>query len=131
LEIVEVASLLHDIQDWKYSGSETAGAATIQVWKCYSFAQSVAACLTCISVLVSPDGQAFLQEHSYPQDKQKAVLAVIQGIGFKVSICLYANLLHTAFEANALPPHQRDQATTSSCRSLEGAASARVAERIT
>ena len=31
LEIVELASLLHDIQDWKYSGSETVGAATAQV----------------------------------------------------------------------------------------------------
>ena len=31
LEIVEVAALLHDIQDWKYSGSETASADTVQV----------------------------------------------------------------------------------------------------
>ena len=31
LEVVELASLLHDVQDWKYSGSVTAGAATIQV----------------------------------------------------------------------------------------------------
>ena len=31
LEIVEVASLLHDIQDWKYSGSEAAAATTVQV----------------------------------------------------------------------------------------------------
>ena len=31
LEIVELASLLHDIQDWKYSGSETAGPVIIQV----------------------------------------------------------------------------------------------------
>lgn len=30
-EVVEVASLLHDIQDWKYSGSETAGATAAQV----------------------------------------------------------------------------------------------------
>lgn len=31
LEVVEVASLLHDIQDWKYSGSEVAGANAVQV----------------------------------------------------------------------------------------------------
>jgi hypothetical protein len=28
--------------------------------------------------------QEYLQQHSYPQDKQKAVLDIIQGIGFKV-----------------------------------------------
>ena len=32
MEIVEVASLLHDIQDWKYSGSEAAAATTVQVF---------------------------------------------------------------------------------------------------
>ena len=31
LEVVEIASLLHDIQDWKYSGSEVAGANAVQV----------------------------------------------------------------------------------------------------
>ena len=31
LELVEIASLLHDIQDWKYSGSETAAATTVKV----------------------------------------------------------------------------------------------------
>lgn len=31
MEVVELASLLHDVQDWKYSGSVTAGAAAIQV----------------------------------------------------------------------------------------------------
>lgn len=59
LELVEIASLLHDIQDWKYSGSETAAATTVQ---------------------------EYLQQHSYPQDKQKAVLDIIQGIGFKDEI---------------------------------------------
>ncbi|KAL3159870.1 hypothetical protein ABBQ38_010270 [Trebouxia sp. C0009 RCD-2024] len=56
LEVVELAGLLHDIQDWKYSGSETAGAVTIQ---------------------------AFLQQCSCPPDKQEAVLNVIKGVGFK------------------------------------------------
>ncbi|KAA6425400.1 MAG: hypothetical protein FRX49_04893 [Trebouxia sp. A1-2] len=56
LELVEIASLLHDIQDWKYSGRETAAATTVE---------------------------EYLQQHSYPQDKQKAVLDIIQGIGFK------------------------------------------------
>ncbi|KAL0037341.1 hypothetical protein WJX79_002961 [Trebouxia sp. C0005] len=59
LELVEIASLLHDIQDWKYSGSETAAATTVE---------------------------EYLQQHSYPQDKQKAVLDIIQGIGFKDEI---------------------------------------------
>ena len=31
LELVEIASLLHDIEDWKYSGSETAAATTVKV----------------------------------------------------------------------------------------------------
>ena len=31
LELVEIASLLHDIQDWKYSGSETAAETTVKV----------------------------------------------------------------------------------------------------
>ncbi|KAL0020408.1 hypothetical protein WJX77_000208 [Trebouxia sp. C0004] len=59
LELVEIGSLLHDIQDWKYSGSETAAATTVQ---------------------------EYLQLQSYPQDKQKAVLDIIQGIGFKDEI---------------------------------------------
>lgn len=61
MEIVEMASLLHDIQDWKYSGSETAATSTVK---------------------------EYLQQHQYPQDKQKAVLGVIQGVGFKDEIGL-------------------------------------------
>ncbi len=34
--------------------------------------------------------QEYLQQHSYPQDKQKAVLDIIQGIGFKVQSCFPA-----------------------------------------
>jgi hypothetical protein len=44
LELVEIASLLHDIQDWKYSGSETAAATTVQV--CVSMLQML--CLQCM-----------------------------------------------------------------------------------
>jgi len=44
LELVEIASLLHDIQDWKYSGSETAAATTVQV--CVSMLQML--CLQCV-----------------------------------------------------------------------------------
>ena len=32
IEVVEIAALLHDISDWKYSGSETAGAARASEW---------------------------------------------------------------------------------------------------
>ena len=32
MEIVELAALLHDIADWKYSGSETAGVERAREW---------------------------------------------------------------------------------------------------
>lgn len=41
VEVVEIASLLHDIQDWKYSGSETAGANAAQVIPIITCASSV------------------------------------------------------------------------------------------
>ena len=82
LEVVEVASLLHDIQDWKYSGSEVAGANAVQV--------SVHPLNSCTheTPLEAVLLQAYLQQAGYPGDKAAAVLAVVQGIGFKV-------LLHT------------------------------------
>ena len=59
LEIVELSALLHDIKDWKYSGSDTAGVEA---------------------------ARAFLEAHAYAADKTAAVLHVIQNIGFKTEL---------------------------------------------
>ena len=42
--------------------------------------------------------QDYLQQHQYPQDKQKRVLDVIEGIGFKVC-CLCLNIMHTSLHS--------------------------------
>lgn len=55
-EVVEVAALLHDVADWKYSGSETAGVEA---------------------------AKAFLEKHSYVPDRLAVVLYLIEHIGFK------------------------------------------------
>lgn len=55
-EVVEVAALLHDVADWKYSGSETAGVEA---------------------------ARAFLQKHSYDPGRLQLVLYLIEHIGFK------------------------------------------------
>lgn len=83
LELVEIASLLHDIQDWKYSGSETAAATTVKVG--LSIALLADCTKSCQHRLVLV--QKYLQQHSYPEDRQTAVLDIIQGVGFKVPTC--------------------------------------------
>ena len=55
-EVVEVAALLHDVADWKYSGSETAGVEA---------------------------AKAFLQKHNYALERLQLVLYLIEHIGFK------------------------------------------------
>jgi len=59
LDVVELAALLHDIRDWKYSGSETAGIEAVQ---------------------------EFLARHLYPEEKTKQVLFIIENIGFKTEL---------------------------------------------
>jgi uncharacterized protein len=59
LEVIELAALLHDIKDWKYSGSDTAGVDA---------------------------ARAFLESHAYAADKLAAVLHVIGNIGFKTEL---------------------------------------------
>jgi uncharacterized protein len=56
LELVELAALLHDVKDWKYSGSETAGVEA---------------------------ARAFLAEHKYPADRTNVVAHIIEMVGFK------------------------------------------------
>mmetsp|Transcript_1582 Transcript_1582/g.2093 ORF Transcript_1582/g.2093 Transcript_1582/m.2093 type:complete len:221 (+) Transcript_1582:44-706(+) len=55
-EIVELAALLHDVNDWKYSGSETAGVET---------------------------AVAFLKSQNFDEEKIKKVAQIIEGVGFK------------------------------------------------
>ncbi|CAL8469213.1 g8754 [Coccomyxa elongata] len=55
-EIVEHAALLHDVADWKYSGSEDTSHGAVK---------------------------AFLQSQGVEQGKMAAILAIIAGIGFK------------------------------------------------
>ena len=55
LELVSLASLLHDIADWKYSGSETAGVEA---------------------------AQSFLQKLNYPQDNIDRICWIIQRVSF-------------------------------------------------
>lgn len=56
IEIVELSALLHDIRDWKYSGSETAGVYAVR---------------------------EFLQQQKYPEDKIELIARVIEGVSFK------------------------------------------------
>lgn len=55
LELVEVSALLHDVGDWKYSGSDTSG----------------------------PDSaKAFLTEQGYASAKIDTVIAIMHGVSF-------------------------------------------------
>jgi uncharacterized protein len=56
IEIVQLGALLHDIADWKYSGSETAGPTKARDW---------------------------LATQEYPQEKIDKVISIIEGVGFK------------------------------------------------
>ena len=56
LEVVELAALLHDVRDWKYSGDVDAGADAVREW------------LTC---------------RGYPDDKAAAIVDIISRMGFK------------------------------------------------
>lgn len=56
LEVVELAALLHDIKDWKYSGVDNAGE------------------------LAARD---FLTKHGYPADKVELISSIIKNVGFK------------------------------------------------
>jgi uncharacterized protein len=55
-EVCELGALLHDIEDWKYSGSETAGVEA---------------------------AAKFLKENHYDTAKTETVLKIIKGVGFK------------------------------------------------
>lgn len=56
MEIVELAALLHDVDDWKYSGSDTAGLSK---------------------------ATAFLQAQHYPAERIAFVVDTIQNVSFK------------------------------------------------
>lgn len=56
LEIVQLSALLHDIGDWKYSGSESYGEETVTKW---------------------------LLSQKYPTERTKAVKSIIRFVGFK------------------------------------------------
>jgi uncharacterized protein len=57
LELIILAALLHDIKDWKYSGSETAGSEAVR---------------------------AFLNQHNYK--KVDIVVKIIERIGYKTEL---------------------------------------------
>jgi len=56
LDVVELAALLHDIKDWKYSGSDTAG---------------------------SKAAEDFLKENNFSEEKTNIITNIISNIGFK------------------------------------------------
>lgn len=56
LEVVELAALLHDVRDWKYSGDADAGADAVRDW---------------------------LRGQKYPEDKAVAIVDIISKMGFK------------------------------------------------
>jgi len=56
LEVVELAALLHDIKDWKYSNSETAGVEA---------------------------AEKFLKSQGFDEDKVKKVVNIIENVSFK------------------------------------------------
>lgn len=56
LEVVKLAALLHDVADWKYSGSETAGVEKARAW---------------------------LEENQVGEAKIKQIVNVIENVGFK------------------------------------------------
>mmetsp|Transcript_11480 Transcript_11480/g.42013 ORF Transcript_11480/g.42013 Transcript_11480/m.42013 type:complete len:230 (+) Transcript_11480:1-690(+) len=55
-ETIEMAALLHDVKDWKYSGSDSAGVEAVEV---------------------------FLRSLEYPAEKRESILFVISNLGFK------------------------------------------------
>lgn len=55
LQVIELGALLHDVHDYKYSGSETAGVEAVN---------------------------QFLNEHNYPADQKEGVLYIIKNISF-------------------------------------------------
>ena len=87
-----MAALLHDIQDWKYSGSETAGATAIQVWLRPPLSSAAVMIINPAATQVCGAEQEFLQQHAYPEHKQQAVLDVITGVGFKVLALVHQQL---------------------------------------
>jgi uncharacterized protein len=59
LEVVELAALLHDVKDWKYSGSEHSGADAVG---------------------------AFLKDTQCPVNQAAAILHIVANIGFKTEL---------------------------------------------
>lgn len=59
MDVVKMGALMHDIKDWKYSGSDTAGAEAVEKW---------------------------LTEKRYPVDKIQKVLEIVKGISFSSEI---------------------------------------------
>jgi len=55
-EIVELAALLHDVKDWKYSGDPDAGANACAEW---------------------------LQSQGYPTDRTEVIVDIVKNMGFK------------------------------------------------
>lgn len=59
MELVELGALLHDIDDWKYSGSETAGLEKARSW---------------------------LESQNFAAHRVESVLEIINGVGFKTEL---------------------------------------------
>jgi len=64
MEIVELAALLHDVRDWKYSGSETAGVEA---------------------------AKTFLESEEYDLNKIKTIVDIIGGVSFKNELSASTN----------------------------------------
>lgn len=61
LELVQLGALLHDVADWKYSGSETAGPEKARAW---------------------------LESQNFDKSRTDKVVEIIEGIGFKSELGL-------------------------------------------
>lgn len=61
VELAKLGALLHDISDWKYSGSETAGPEKARSW---------------------------LLSQGYDSDRTQKVIEIVEGIGFKNELAL-------------------------------------------
>ena len=88
MHLVEVAALLHDVQDWKYSQSEGASRASVQVCCRDSWRLRALPLLTTHSALLWHT-QGFLESQSISEDHEAQILSIIAGVGFKVSAMVH------------------------------------------
>lgn len=80
-ELVEIGALVHDVDDFKYSGSEIAGIDNVARFLAEKVGPSA-----CAGIPALPHAPLGHRAQKYPQEKADKVVRIVEGVSFRKEI---------------------------------------------